>query len=145
MRRRLLDDDVGVGAADAERVEAGAPRHGDRAPAASSSWAAATSPSVRCTSNGTCANGICGFGCADVTRRHDACGAELQQDLDQAQHARARFQVADVRLDRPDARTRCSMRARRTSRSSGSPYASVSPRTSIGSPRRVPVPWSRRS
>ena len=68
----------------------------------------ARAPAARCTSNGVSTNGICGFGSSEVIDGSSVRVLQLQQHLDQPEHAGARLEVADVRLDRPDACTRCS-------------------------------------
>ena len=94
-RRRLLEHDVRVRAADAERADAGAARR-----AAGASTAAAGS----FTKNGLPSKSICGFGVSKCRLGGSCAVLEREHGLDQPGDARGRVEMADVRLHRADAR-----------------------------------------
>ena len=92
-RRRLLQHDVGVGAAEPERADA-------------ADASAARAPSTRCASSGRRSaarpTGCSGLGSVEVQRRRHLAVLQAQHDLDQPGDAGRRLEVADVGLDRAD-------------------------------------------
>ena len=98
-RRRLLEDHVRVGAADAERAHAGAPRRAPRGHGVQRVVRRRTA---------SAAKSIAGFGAREVQRWRQRSCSQRQRGLDQAGGAGGDHQVADVALDRADARrSRC--------------------------------------
>ena len=97
-------DDVRVGAAEAERADAGAARAVRRRPAAS--------PLGRHRRPAATPTGCSGFGVVKVQGRRDHAVLERQHGLDQPGDAGGRLEVADVGLDRADRRPARSGRRR---------------------------------
>ena len=121
--RRLFEDRVCVGAAEAKRAHAGAPplvlgaTHGDR---------------VRRHHDRQLVPADQRIGLAQVQVRRNRAMLQREHGLDHAGDAGGRFEVADVGLDRADAAAERSRRAARSTAPSAF--------TSIGSPSDVPVP-----
>ena len=122
---RLLEHDVRVRAADAERADAGAARRALRA---------LPRPQAALTKNGVPSRSSFGFGALKWRLGGKRLVLERERRLDQPGDAGGRVEVADVALDRAD-RAEAASRSRPPARN-----AWVSAAISIGSPSGVPVP-----
>ena len=121
--RRLLQNDVGVGAAESEGTDARPPRLSSRA----------QSRRLVGISSGESSTANSGLTVLQVQVRRNLPVPQHQDDLDQPGDAGRTFQVPDVRFHRADHQR---LIGRRRPPHSADRSASIS----IGSPKRVPVP-----
>jgi hypothetical protein len=121
-RRGLFQHGMGIGAADAQAVDGGAAGVGGLRPILQRGGHA----------EGRGVEVQRGVRRGEVQRGRDLAMVQGQRGLDEARDACGGIQMADVRLDRPDAAWRHAVPG---------PKALASAATSIGSPMGVPVPW----